>query len=143
MKKVNWTLTNGAAEFSVSPDTLARGLKANGLSVGKGQTFSTKQIAAAIYGDLKVERVRLARARSEKLEMENKIRSGELVNLPVAERELWFNLYLPFKQALEVLPDQLAPLVNPENPKMARSALAAHVEKIKSQIREPKTKVKP
>jgi hypothetical protein len=136
---MKWTINKAASEFRCSRETLTRGLRANGHEVAKGNAFTTLQIHSALAGDLKFERVRRERAQADKLEMQNKIRDGQLVELPVAERELYFNLWLPIKQQLDLMPEQLAALCNPESPETARLVIFTHVEQIKSQMRNPKS----
>jgi len=46
---------------------------------------------------------------------------------------------LPIKQQLDLMPEQLAALCNPESPETARLVIFTHVEQIKSQMRNPKS----
>ncbi len=138
MKLTKWTQFTGSREFGVAEETLARALRKAGLKTGKGKTYATLEIHTVLAGDVRGERTRLLRAKADEQELKNKVRDGELITRDVAERELWFNLYLPLLQSLQAMPDEISPRC--VSPDAARVAMIQHIEKIKSQIREPKSK---
>lgn len=57
-KPLRWTLAQAAAEFGLSPKTIAQRVKASGLLPGEDRKFSTTGIHAAICGDYERERIR-------------------------------------------------------------------------------------
>lgn len=82
---VRWSLTNAATEFATSRETLKRGMKQNGIDAdAEDGRFTTSQICIALFGDLEGEKVRLTRAQADKVEMENRERSGELIEVTAA-----------------------------------------------------------
>ena len=129
------SLTSAAVAFGVAKETLRRALARAEIKTGDGATFTIRQCHNALAGDVRGERTRLLRAKADEQELKNKIRDGQLVKIATAERILWFNLYLPFKQALQAMPDEVSPLC--VSPDAARAAIVAHVEKMKTQIHKP------
>lgn len=82
---VRWSMRSAAAEFGTSPDTLRTYLRKNSIDPDKeDDRYSTKQIVTALFGDLESEKVRLTRAQADKTEMENRVRSGELIEVTAA-----------------------------------------------------------
>ena len=82
---VRWTMTNAATEFGCARETLKRGLKQNGIDadIDDGK-FTTAQICTALFGDLNGEKVRLTRAQADKVETENRVAAGELIEVTAA-----------------------------------------------------------
>jgi hypothetical protein len=50
IKAIRWSLHQASQEFAVTVDRIKRGLKANGVQSDAANTYSTHQIATAIYG---------------------------------------------------------------------------------------------
>ncbi len=65
-------------EFGMDSRTVGKRLSAAELA---GETFNSKQIFAAIYGDMDAERLGLIKAQRISQELENQAELGELVNM--------------------------------------------------------------
>lgn len=128
------SLTSAAVAFGVAKETLRRALARAEIKTGDGATFTIRQCHNALAGDVRGERARLLRAQADKQEMANRVRDGALVEPPTAERIFWAELLGPLKQELDAMPQKLAPLVNPENPKSAQDLLFAWVEDTKRKL---------
>ncbi len=68
-------------EFGVDRATLSNLLSREGCKPDDDGHFTTGQICAAIYGDLKAEKIGLTRAQRIKEETANRQRAGELVEV--------------------------------------------------------------
>lgn len=80
-KSIRWTIENAAAEFGINPRTLSARLKQSGTVPGDDERYSTKEIAAAVFGDLERERIRKTSAEADEIEKRNRERDGELVDV--------------------------------------------------------------
>ena len=130
--QIKFTLNAWAKAIAVQERTLAirltkAGFKNNGL-------ISAKEIIDAMCGEKDASIIRLNDAKAKQLEQKEKIRDEVLVELPVAERELWGNLLGPLKQEMDAMPDKLAPLVNPESPASAKKLLFEWTENTKKKL---------
>ena len=56
-------------------------LRQSGQIAGEDERYSTRQICAALFGDLKAEKTGLTRAQREHWELENKQAAGILINV--------------------------------------------------------------
>jgi hypothetical protein len=79
-----WTMLDAEREFGVDRATLSNLLSREGCKPDDDGHFSTGQICAAIYGDLKAEKIGLTRAQRIKEETGNRQRSGELIEVAEA-----------------------------------------------------------
>lgn len=130
--KLTATLDTWSKAIGVDERTLKIRLTKAGVKVEPFGQLTARQIIKAMTGEKDAAVIRKLTAEAEKTEMQNKIRDGQLIELATADRELWFNLYLPFKQALEAMPNEVSPLC--VSPDAARAALTQHLENIKSKI---------
>ena len=78
---IRWSITTAAAEFGVARDTMRTALRQAGQTAAEDERYTTKQICAALFGDLKAERTGLTRAQREHWELENKQAAGILINV--------------------------------------------------------------
>ena len=78
---IRWSITSSAAEFGVARETMRTALRQSGHLPGADECYSTRQVAAALFGDLKAERTGLTRAQREHWELENKQAAGILINV--------------------------------------------------------------
>lgn len=62
---LRWTLPKAASEFGIHISTLGKRVKAAGVMPGKDGRYSTRDIAAAVYGDVARQRERYTRARAD------------------------------------------------------------------------------
>jgi hypothetical protein len=77
-KKIwKWSRADIVRELGKDSRTVGKLLAASDLD--SRETFTTKQVFAAMVGDLTAERTREARERADKLALENRQRRGELV----------------------------------------------------------------
>ena len=128
---MKWTLQKSSAEFGAARETIKAGLVRNGVEVRKGRNhaFTTKQILAAIFGDLKAERTREARARADLLELKRREREAELVPLDEAKAAV-SRVLVPLRTELLALPSSIAARCNPGDPELARKAIHESVTRI-------------
>jgi phage terminase Nu1 subunit (DNA packaging protein) len=121
---MKWTIQKAATEFGVDPKTIRSGLARNEVAVkkGRGSSYTTRQITAAIFGDLKGERIRETRARADLLELKRKEREGVLVPMDVA-RKVLADVLLPVRTELLAASSTLAGRANPGDPELARRAI--------------------
>ena len=75
---LRWDVPMIAREFGMDTRTVGKRLSAAELT---GDHFTTKQIFAAIYGDMDAERLRLTKEQADKLALENQQSRGELINI--------------------------------------------------------------
>ena len=78
---IRWKLNSASREFGIDAKTLAGRIRRQGIPAGKDQCWSTKEIVAAIYGDLEFERIRKTREEADQIAMENEESRGRLVDL--------------------------------------------------------------
>lgn len=76
-----WSLRGAAAEFGCAIETLRVALRQSGQIAGEDDRYATRQICAALFGDLKAEKTGLTRAQRERIEQENKENAGELIRV--------------------------------------------------------------
>mgnify|MGYP001548385447 CR=1 FL=1 len=81
---IRWSITTAAAEFGVARDTMRTAFRQSGQLAGDDERYTTKQICAALFGDLKAEKTGLTRAQREHWELENKQAAGILINVDEA-----------------------------------------------------------
>ena len=77
---LRWTVERGAREFRLAPGTLRKNLTRTGAEPDLDGLFSTEQLCEAIYGSMHLEKLRTQRALSRKLELENAITTGSVLN---------------------------------------------------------------
>ena len=85
---IRWTATKAASEFGHDPKTVSARIKTGGIVAGADKKFSTKQIVAAVFGDLEGERLREVHARADGLEIDNARKRGELLSVQET-RQFW------------------------------------------------------
>jgi hypothetical protein len=77
---LRWSVNRAGKEFGLSEETIIRRLAlAKERADSVTQTFSTKQLLVAIYGDLSAERLREVRERADNLMLKNAVLRGELL----------------------------------------------------------------
>lgn len=112
---MTWTITAASIEFEVSKDTILRGMRQNGLDTSsRGGDFTTKEVLAAIYGDLKHERTRRERAEADKAEIEAAIAKKTVIP---REDVVTFirQTFSPVREMIMTLAGSQAPLCNPSD----------------------------
>jgi len=111
-----------ATEFGVSQQTIATGLKGQGIAVVKGKTYTTREIASAIFNDQKKERARVARVTADRMELKLRMEAGEMFDKAlILKREAEIMGFV--RQQITELPNRESSNCNPENPGLPRSAL--------------------
>jgi hypothetical protein len=76
-----WLVSRAVLEFAASRETIRAGLARDGVKPGDDNCYSTKQILAAIYGDLRGEQLRRLREDADNIALRNKALRTELVPL--------------------------------------------------------------
>lgn len=78
-KSERWNLNRAAQEFDINQRTLSKRFKTCGIESGADGKWSTKEVCAAVFGDIDGERLRLVRAQADEKEISNAEQRGELV----------------------------------------------------------------
>lgn len=108
MKAIRLSLTQAAAEFGTTRDTIRKGLHRLELLNGqqkKNQKFTIYDLHRAIAGDLKFERTRHERAEANIAEREDRIKEGNVIEWERVERRLNERFFLPLQTALDAAPE--------------------------------------
>lgn len=99
VKSVRWTAAQAGAEFGCDPATLANKLKREGILAGNDGMFSTRDICAAVFGDMEGEKLRNLRRDAELKEVELARLNRELI--PAAKvLETWSSVFIALRQAV-------------------------------------------
>lgn len=126
-KIMRWTISKAVIEWSVDPKTLKQKLAATGKTFVKGDTFSTLEICAALYGDKEREQTLEIVERRKALERDNRIADRELI--PLEENLAWQEkVLLPMRQRIIALPGVMAQRCSPADPDFSRVALTEWVK---------------
>jgi hypothetical protein len=78
-KPIRWTLQQAGSEFDIDPATLGKRLRAESIEAGEDGHFGTKQILAAIAGDLDREKTRNEAAKADLHEMKRDLEKRRLI----------------------------------------------------------------
>jgi hypothetical protein len=78
---IKWAVETAATEFDINPRTLRKRLKQLDIKPGPGGKYTTKQICAAVFGDIDGERLRLVREQADCQAIENAQARRELINV--------------------------------------------------------------
>jgi|GEM_PF-3373810 len=97
LKGVRWEVTQASVEFDLHKATLSKRLKTAGIEPGEDGKFSTKQICAAVFGDMDGEKLRVERHRANLLEIEEKEKRNELVSVAAVDR-VWRSYLIATRQ---------------------------------------------
>jgi hypothetical protein len=83
-----WTRQHAATEFGLDPDTLAKRLHAAGIHPDAANRFTTRQILAALLGDLDREKTRNESAKADLHEMKRDLEKRRLIPAEAARASL-------------------------------------------------------
>lgn len=112
MKKaigIKWNVESAAAEFDINPRTLSKRLKTSGIEPGEDGKFSTKQICAAVFGDMDGAKLREQMAKASMAERADKREAQELVPVANVDR-VWRSYLIATRQHVrnhQKIPDDL------------------------------------
>jgi hypothetical protein len=132
---MKWSLSKASVEFGVTRETIRRGLRNADIAAKPHQTYTTKQIFAAVAGDLKFERTRRERAEADKAEVEAARLKEEVIHRDDVTTFIR-NTFAPVREDVMAMPAILATKANPENPAIARSILTEWVDAFIARRRE-------
>lgn len=121
-----WTISKAAPEFGIDRATLSRRLRELGIETPKHDrkpTLTTKQVMAAVVGDLERERIRDTAASADARELENAQTRGELVLMSEVER-IYRERLGPLREAIVAIPATYSARCNPTDPHHAHGILA-------------------
>jgi hypothetical protein len=79
---IQWTLSAAHAEFGMHRDTIKGRLTRIGEQPSADGYWTTQQICAAVFGDMDGEKLRKMKGEADKIEMENRKTTGELIDVP-------------------------------------------------------------
>ena len=139
-KRIEANLSTWASELGMAIQTISRKLVKNGLSTDPGDLITARDLFRCLYDQREEALTRQALASAEEMERENKRADNLLVDLPVAEKELWQRILLPLKTEIDLCADKVASLANPDNPDQAHRVLTEWAEQVKKQISEATNK---
>ena len=115
---MTWTLSSAEREFGAERRTIAKRLAAIGEQPDRRGRFATRQILAALFGDLHAQRSALAAELVEAARLKNELRRGELISLAdctavvevaaAAIRQKLLNCSLPDPEKRRLLDDIFA-----------------------------------
>jgi hypothetical protein len=77
---LRWSVERAGIEFGLASHTLRKSLVKNAATPDADGLFTTKQIVAAIYGSMHIEKLATQRELRRKLELENAITVGSVLN---------------------------------------------------------------
>ena len=99
VKLIRWTTAKAGAEFGCDPATLSNRIKRAGIVAGDDGMFSTRDICAAVFGDMEGEKLRNLRRDAELKEIELARLNRELI---AAEKvtEVWASVFIALRQAI-------------------------------------------
>lgn len=80
-ESVRWSLRDAEAEFPIHRDTLSKRLLQLGEKPDDKDTFSTKQICAAVFGDREAEKARLNKEQADRVALDNAERRRALIKV--------------------------------------------------------------
>ena len=113
---IEFSITAWSKALVMHHETLAGKLSKAG--VDKSETYTARQIFTALHGEKDASIIRQNNAKAEQLEKENRMRDGELVELPAAERIIWSELLMPLKQEMDLMPNRIGLLLGGESEKI-------------------------
>lgn len=122
---MTWTLYKAAQEFGVSRTKLRRALADIGVAK---KNPTTREIFAALAGDVRAERIALLKAQRRREERRDRAEERELIGLAEA-RTICARVIAPLVEKVKALP-RLAAQCNPENPDIAEAAIKPAVNAI-------------
>lgn len=82
---LRWTLNKAAEEFGFARQTVKNLVIREGIAPDEDSTYSTRQIVAALFGDLERQKQRRAKAEADLAEMERDERAKELMAVTAVE----------------------------------------------------------
>ena len=131
------TLAGWAKSIGIDAETINKALKRNDKDFKPGELIPARAVydALTVGNQLKVAKLRRENAEAEKVERENLVEDGKLIDLAQAEKKLWDELLLPVKVEIEAMPDRMAPLMTGV-PETDHEHLTNWKEALKRQIGE-------
>lgn len=132
--QISATLFHWAENLGIDSTTLKRRLNEQSINY-EPSSLSAQQVFKAMYGDKEAAMTKKLLAESAKVERENRVADGELLEMPVIEKKLWVDLLSPLRLALEQMPEQMAGMCNPESPDVAKGVLRRFVEDLKLKLK--------
>lgn len=98
-KPVRWTLDSAGSEFGCDSKTLGARMKRAGIGPGKDGKFSTREVCAAVFGDIDSEVLRVKKHQANLLELEEQEKRRESVSVARVE-EVWGAVFVALRQAI-------------------------------------------
>jgi hypothetical protein len=79
-RNLKWSLDRASREFKFAPNTLRKYLHQGGVEADEDGCFSTLQICACVYGDLRSERLRKEGELTKRYALQNAITEGSVLD---------------------------------------------------------------
>jgi hypothetical protein len=132
--KTLWTVTRAASELGFAKLTVMSAMRRAGHPKGRVE-FTPREFVSALYGDDRLERLKFLKLRNQKLEIDEKVRSEDLI-----DSEKFFKILndtlLPVRQLLMAMPHRCAVLCNPSDHQLAFQALKQWVSEAMATVRD-------
>jgi hypothetical protein len=77
---LRWSIEKAGHEFGLASQTLRKALAKSSAAPDRDGMFSTKQIVAALYGSMHIEKLATQKELRKKLELENAITTGSVLD---------------------------------------------------------------
>ena len=133
-----FTVNAWAGAIGCDPKSIVRRLAKQRIPYESGGLITAHDLIKCFTGDKEAAMVEKLQAETDRIHREELEAQGELVRLPVMEEKIWQRLLMPLRQELELMPEKVSALANPNNPSAALGALRAWVEEIKRTLLEVK-----
>lgn len=96
---VRWSMYRAAQEFGTNERTLKKRQLALGIQPGEDGFFSSKDVAAMLFGDKEAETIRKISAEARGQELKNAVTEGELIPL-ASVLEICRRIIVPIRQRI-------------------------------------------
>jgi len=135
-KEIRLVIHAWAEQFRAAKDTIKRGLKDNDIGESKDGKYSLYEVALALFGDARLERIRYIKAKREREEFDLSVAKKDFIPAEDCARFI-INTFGPYREMIVSLPGALAALCNPNDPAHAR----AHLERFRDDFLRLKEKM--
>lgn len=103
---IRWSVDRAAAEFGIDRRPLERRLVEVGAKGGVDKKFSTAEICAAVFGDLKAEKLRAAKEDADRKWLANEKEKGNLIEKGFMVKKM-MDVFVVVRQKIMSFPNLL------------------------------------
>jgi hypothetical protein len=124
---MKWSLIKAAREWSRDEETVKRRLVDAGFTIRRGATFHTRDISAALVGDLEREKILETRARRVSLDRENVIAAEGFISMEEVQ-SLYRGAFGAVRAALLTMASSCASACNPADPGLPHAVIQRFID---------------